>query len=50
VDEYVLIAEQFMHAIQGKEPIYPIEDSIINMQVIEALLESARNYGQLITM
>jgi predicted dehydrogenase len=48
VDEYVLIAEQFMHTIQGEEPIYLIEDSIINMQVIEALLESARNDGQVV--
>jgi hypothetical protein len=46
VDEYVLIAEQFMHTIQGEGPVYPIEDSIINMQVIEALLESANNNGQ----
>ncbi|MDF1520598.1 MAG: Gfo/Idh/MocA family oxidoreductase [Brevefilum sp.] len=50
VDEYVLIAEQFMHTIQGEETIYPIEDSIINMQVIEALLESARNDGLLINL
>jgi len=48
VDEYVLIAEHFMRTIQGEEPIYPIKDSITNMQVIEALLESARNNGQLV--
>jgi predicted dehydrogenase len=48
VDEYVLIAEHFMHTIQAKKPIYPIEDSITNMQVIEALLESARNNGQVV--
>ncbi|HEY9122156.1 MAG TPA: Gfo/Idh/MocA family oxidoreductase [Brevefilum sp.] len=45
VDEYVLIAERFMHTIQGEKPNYPIEDSIINMQVIEALLNSARQNG-----
>jgi len=44
----VLIAEHFMHTIKGKEPIYPIEDSIINMQVIEALLDSARQKGSVV--
>jgi predicted dehydrogenase len=50
VDEYFLIAEHFMHTIQGERPTYSIEDSIINMQVIEALLESARNNGLLINL
>ncbi len=45
VDEYVLIAEHFIHIIQGEKPNYPIDDSIINMQVIEALLNSARQNG-----
>ncbi len=46
VDAYALIAEDFMDTIFGKEPAYSINDSIINMRVIQALLESARDGGR----
>jgi len=42
-DEYRLEFEHFVDMIEGKaEPIYPIEDSIKNLAVIEALLKSVR--------
>ncbi len=46
IDEYQLIAEDFMRSIHGEAPLYPIEDSIHNMRTIQALLRSARNNGQ----
>ncbi len=46
VDMYRLMAEDFMHAITGREPAFPIEDALGNMRVIEALLTSARQNGQ----
>ena len=45
VNEYQLIAEDFMSAIAGEQPAYDINDSITNMRVIQALLESAKNDG-----
>ncbi|MDT8382319.1 MAG: Gfo/Idh/MocA family oxidoreductase [Brevefilum sp.] len=48
VDEYVLIAEHFMHTIKGADPIYPIDNSVANMRVIQALLDSARQTGSVV--
>jgi len=50
VNEYALIATDFMGAIAGEQPLYPIQDSVINMQVIQALLESARGKGQVVIL
>ncbi len=46
VNNYRLVAEDLMHAIAGKTPVFPIEDAISNMRVIEALLDSARQNGR----
>lgn len=46
VDMYRLMAEDFMHAIAGQEPAFPIEDALGNLRVIEALLASAHQNGQ----
>lgn len=46
VDEYALIADDFMDTISGGAPAYPIRDSVGNMRVITALLESAKNDGK----
>ncbi len=46
VNEYQLIAEDFMRSIQGEAPAFPITDSTANLRVIQALLESARQDGQ----
>jgi predicted dehydrogenase len=46
VDEYRMIAEDFMHAVRGGTPAFPVDDATANMRVITALLESARNNGQ----
>jgi predicted dehydrogenase len=45
---YQLIAEDCMRAIAGEEPLYPLSDSISNMRVIQALLESAKANGKVI--
>ena len=45
-NNYRLVAEDFMQAIDGKTPAFPIEDAISNMRVIEALLDSARQNGR----
>lgn len=45
VDEYRMIAEDFMGAIAGGSPTFPIEDSFANMKVIQALLSSAKQGG-----
>ena len=47
-NEYALIAEDFMDVISGKEPVYPISDSIMNTRVIMALLESASSNGSVV--
>lgn len=48
VDEYALIAEEFMQTVAGKQPLYPIIDSVSNMRVIKALLDSASGQGQVV--
>ena len=50
VNEYALIADDFMDAITGDQPEYPISDSVGNMGVITALLESARNDGETVRL
>lgn len=50
VDEYRMIAEDFMWAIAGESPTFPIEDSVANMKVIQALLASAKEDGKPITL
>ncbi len=43
VDEYVLEFEDFADVVKEKiDPLYPIEDSLKNMYVIEALIKSAQ--------
>ena len=46
VDQYQMIAEDFMSAIETGELAYPAEDAVTNMAVIEALLESAKQNGK----
>ncbi len=46
VDQYQLIAEDFMKAFSSGTLTYPPEDAIANMQVIQALLESAKQNGK----
>jgi predicted dehydrogenase len=50
VNAYALIADDFMNAIAGERPTYPISDSVGNMRVIEALLDSARNEGKTVLL
>lgn len=50
VNTYALIADDFMNAIAGEQPTYPISDSFGNMRVIKALLSSARMGGKPITL
>lgn len=50
VNEYTLIAQDFIDSIAGDQPEYSIQDSIENMQVIQALLKSARLKGQVIDL
>ncbi len=45
VNMYRLIAEDFMQAITGQPPAFPIEDALGNMRTIQALLASARQNG-----
>lgn len=43
VDEYQLMVEHFGdRVLEGAEPLVPIEDSILNMRVLDALAEAAR--------
>lgn len=46
VNMYRLIAEDFIHAIAGRPPAFPVEDSLGNMRTIQALLASAKMGGQ----
>ena len=46
VDEYRLIAEDFMRSVEKGEPPTPGEDAIANMRVIQSLIESARRDGK----
>jgi D-xylose 1-dehydrogenase (NADP+, D-xylono-1,5-lactone-forming) len=46
VNMYRLLAEDFMGAIAGKTPAFPIEDALGNMRALQALLASARQNGQ----
>ena len=50
VNEYALIAQDFMRSIDGDDPAYPIQDSVDNMRVIQALLKSARMNGQVVDL
>ena len=45
VNDYRLIAEDFMQSISSGVPAFPIEDSVANMQVMQALVTSAKNNG-----
>ena len=45
-DEYRLIAEDFMAAIEKEHVPYPIEDAAANMHVIQSLIQSARQNGK----
>ena len=43
VDEYVLEFDHFAEVVRGAaEPLFPIEDSLNNVQVLQALRLSAR--------
>ena len=46
VDQYRLIAEDFMRAIEGHPTTFPPEDAVANMLTIQALLDSAQQDGQ----
>lgn len=46
VDHYQLIAEDFMAGIESGILPYPPEDAVANMRVIQAVLESVRNFGK----
>jgi len=48
VNEYRLIAEDFMQSIQNKTLAFPPEDAVSNMRVIQALLKSAKMDGKAI--
>ena len=50
VDEYRLIAEDFMRTIEKSEPPTRPSDAVGNLRVILALLESARADGKTITL
>lgn len=50
VNPYALIADDFMNAIAGEQPKYPVSDSFGNMHVIKALLSSARMGGKPVTL
>lgn len=50
VDEYRLIAEDFMRAIEKDETPTPASDAVANLRVIQALLESARQDGKPVKM
>jgi D-xylose 1-dehydrogenase (NADP+, D-xylono-1,5-lactone-forming) len=45
VNMYRLLAEDFMGAIAGEAPAFPIEDALGNMRTLLALLASARKNG-----
>jgi D-xylose 1-dehydrogenase (NADP+, D-xylono-1,5-lactone-forming) len=45
VDEYRLIADEFMDSIDSGSPSFPIHDAVENMRVIQALLASAKQGG-----
>jgi predicted dehydrogenase len=49
VDEYQLMVEHFTQAILGKTPLaFPPEESVRNMQVLDALAEAAQTGGSVI--
>ena len=50
VDEYRLIAEDFMRAIEKGETPTPPSDAVANLRVIQALLESAKANGKTTTL
>ncbi len=50
VNHYRLLAEDFMHTIDGSVPLFPIEDAVDNMRVIVALLASARDDGRVVSL
>jgi predicted dehydrogenase len=43
VNDYMLIAEDFMRSIETGKPAYPVNDAEANMRVIDALVVSAKN-------
>ncbi len=45
VDQYRLIAEDFMQSITSDQTRYKIKDAVDNMRVIKALINSAKNGG-----
>ena len=45
VNMYRLLAEDFMGAIAGEAPAFPIKDDLGNMRALQALLASARENG-----
>lgn len=50
VDEYQLIAEDFMHGVESGQVPTPPSDAVANLRVIQALLESARADGKTINL
>lgn len=50
VNMYRLLAEDFMGAIAGMVPAFPIEDALGNMRALQALLASARQNGHPVTL
>jgi predicted dehydrogenase len=45
-DQYTIQGDLFSHAVrQGKPAPYPLEDSVRNMRVIDALFRSGRSGG-----
>jgi predicted dehydrogenase len=50
IDQFRLMAEDFMNVVKTGRVLYPVDDAIANMRVIEALQNSAKNEGSLITL
>jgi len=51
VDEYQCMVEHFADCVlQGTNPRYSADEAALNMRVIEALYESVRNGGQLVSV
>jgi len=43
IDQYRLMVEHFADVVQGRQPpVFPIDDSVANMRVLDALAEAAR--------
>jgi predicted dehydrogenase len=50
IDQFRLMAEDFMNVVKTGRVLYPVDDAIANMSVIEALQNSAKNGGSPITL